>query len=156
MKIKIVKFIFVPLFLLLLSCDGKSVFREFERFESNRWFKNKVQTYDVTIDETGLYDVMIDFSHVHGVKLPEIPVQLAIESAEKKTIMATAVLELKDLNGNDLSDCTGDICDLKQTVIKSESFSAGKYTIRLSQTFAHEYLPNVIGVGIRLHPSANN
>ena len=156
MKTKIIRYLFLPLLLVLLSCDGRLAFREFEHFEDNRWFKNDVQNYKVTIDQLGSYDLILNFSHVYGASLPEIPIEIVIENEKKEIVKETNVIRLVNSEGTALSDCTGDICDLEQIVIKEKTFSAGNYTIRLAQTFEHEFLPNVIGVGIRLKEAEKN
>ncbi len=150
MKIKIVKYLLLPIIILLLSCDGNTIFSEFEHFEDNRWFKNDVQRYEITIEQSGNYNILLHFSHVYGAPMPEIPIELIRENENNEISKETTVIKLNKSDGSALSDCTGDICDLTQIVSKNLTLSAGKYTIQVTQKFESDYLPNVIGVGISL------
>ena len=150
------KLLYIPIILLVLSCDGNSAFREFERFQDNRWMRTDVQTYDITIDKAGKYDLVVDFSHVYGAPIPAIPLEITIKSPDNQTSTEKAVILMSNAEGDALSDCTGDICDLEQIIFEGRTFAPGKYTINLSQHFDHEYLPNVIGVGIRLKNAEGN
>ena len=141
--------------MLLFSCDGNAIFSEFEHFDDNRWFRNDVQLYEMTIDQSGSYDVLLNFSHVYNAPLPEIPIDIVIEHEAEEIVKESTVIKFVN-NGSAISDCTGDICDLTQVVIKAKSFATGKYTIKLSQSFQSDYLPNVIGVGISLQSADQN
>lgn len=141
---------------LLASCDN-SVFKQFDDdFADSRWEKSDIRRYDVNIPKTGNYEIIVNFSTVYGGQFSDIPVKLTIESPDKSVVSEEAVLRLKDDQGNDVADCTGDICDLEQVILSNKKLEAGQYTITLSNAFNHEFLPNVIGVGIRIVALKNN
>lgn len=139
---------------LLTSCDKQNVYKEFDRsFDENRWLKSDIKTYDFALEKAGKYDLQIDYSHVAGFQFTEIPIRIEIVAPSGAVTGENYMIQTKDDKGNDLGDCTGDLCDIRQTLFKSRELSAGNYKIRLINEFDNEYLPNTVGLGIRLNRS---
>lgn len=139
---------------LLLSCHGNSVYRQLDTdFEENRWQRSDIKTYDFKIEKDGNYNLSIVFSHVAGIQFSQIPLQLEL-SADANIILAeNIILRTTDAQGNDIGDCSGDYCDMEQTVFESKALKAGVYKVRLANAFDNAYLPNVLGVGINVTDS---
>ena len=73
---------------------------------------------------------------------------MEITSPDGKIENLPVVLKLMDESGNDLGDCSGDICDVYQTIKTFEKLEQGKYKVAVKSTFAGPFLLNVLGVGI--------
>ena len=58
-------------------------------------------------------------------------------------------IELRKDDG-EVSDCSGDYCDMQQEIFSKRELKAGSYKVLLSNEFDHEYLPNVLGIGIQI------
>lgn len=139
---------------LLISCDKQNVYKEFDRnFDENRWLKSDIRTYDFTLEKAGKYDLLIDYSHVAGFQFTEIPIRIEIVAPSGAVTGENYMIRTKDDKGNDRGDCAGDLCDLQQVLFKKRELPAGHYKIRLINEFDNEYLPNTIGLGIRLNLS---
>jgi gliding motility-associated lipoprotein GldH len=141
--------------LFLTSCE-KAVFKQFDdRLEDNRWMQNDVHHYDFEIAEAGKYDLYLDFSHIYDFQFPRVPVRVTIVTPDRKASIQHLDMELVD-EGDVRSDCTGDVCDFRQEIFKGKQLEKGRYKVSVANEFDHEYLPNVIGVGIVLKKSGDN
>lgn len=148
---KVLKIVAIAILFSLVGCDKNSVYKQFDSgFDDNRWLRTDVKTYEFTLEKPGAYDLLIDFSHVAGIQFAQIPLQIEITSPDGAIAAEKVILQTKDSQGNDLGDCAGDLCDMQQSVSTNRQWAAGNYKIRLSNEFDNDYLPNVIGVGIRV------
>lgn len=136
---------------VLFSCDKNVVFKQFDSdFDQNRWQRTDVKTYEMQIEQQGVYDLEIDFSYVAGIQFAEIPIYFQLIDPEGTIEKQDVILQTKTPEGTDVGDCVGDYCDMRHVVLKSKPLKPGKYTVKLNNAFNNAYLPNVIGVGIRL------
>jgi len=145
-------FFFLSL-ILLISCDH-AVYKKSVDFDNNRWMRDEARTFEFDISESGGYDISINFSHVYGAPITEIPLEATLKGTAENTTQQV-MLKLADKNGKSLSDCAGDVCDLKQKIIENEKLLPGHYTFSLRQHFDYDYLPNAIAVGIEVVKSGN-
>jgi len=90
--------------------------------------------------------------------LPAIPFQGILLAHLTLTVSKEDVLEkhkitfqIKNDKGEELGDCTGDICDGKQQVFSKKHFEPGTYTFTLEHVFKYPYFPNIIRIGIDLN-----
>jgi len=135
----------------LFSCDKNTVYKQFDsNFDENRWQRSDIRSYEFNVEQAKAYDLFIDFSYVAGVQFAEIPVTVEITTPDGKVSEEKNILQTKDAEGNDAGDCAGDYCDLRHAVFTKRELASGNYKIRLKNEFNNEYLPNVIGIGIRL------
>ena len=145
--------LFLPLAiaaLLLTGCD-KTAFKSYETdLVGNRWQKNDVKTYNFELKESGTYDVMVDFSHVYGTQFPTVPLKVVLVKPDMSRETADYLMELRDAEGNELGDCTGDYCDLREPVFTKLNLKAGNYQVSVANDFDYDFVPNVLGIGIRV------
>lgn len=142
--------LFIALF-SLFSCDKSSVYQKIDNdFKDNRWFKTTIKTHTIDIQKESSYTLFFDFRHVHDFQFSEIPIQFRIENPDGTVSAEKINLSIKDDNGKDKGECMGDVCDLRQVVFSNKLLTKGKHTISISNQFEGEYLPNVIGIGLRL------
>ena len=141
--------------LLMLSCDNKTVYDQFDRdFEDSRWVKTDVRQYNFELSETNRnYDLVVDFSHIAGFQFGLIPITVELTSPDGKKITEHMLLKIKDEEGNDRGDCTGDYCDIDEVAFKNIKLQHGKYKVTIANEFDNDYLPNVLGLGLRVRYS---
>jgi gliding motility-associated lipoprotein GldH len=145
------KYILVLFGLFLVSCDKNKVHDSFERdFILNRWITNEEQTFEFSIPEDGVYDIDLHFGHVYDFQFATIPLELTFLNEEKIINQKAIDLVIKNDIGEDLADCTGDICDLYQNIEKELTIKKGTYIIKVKNKFPASYLPNILGLGIRV------
>lgn len=77
-----------------------------------------------------------------------MPLEVEITTPDGKVETLPVVMKLIDGSGKDIGDCSGDICDVFQTIKTFQNLEKGKYKVIVKSKFEGPYLPNVLGVGI--------
>lgn len=141
------------LFLLMftvLSCQKTVVFKDVKKdFTDNQWAATDIKKFEFTLKkDIELGDIKLLFSHVHEPQYSTVPVSVSIEnpSGEKENFFMN--LQLKDEDGNDLSECAGDVCDLYTDIKEDVKLQKGTYKVTVENKFAYAYLANVLAVGL--------
>uniref|UniRef100_UPI00404B07BE hypothetical protein n=2 Tax=Flavobacterium sp. TaxID=239 RepID=UPI00404B07BE len=149
--IQMKKYILVLFVLFLFSCNKNAVHDSFKTdFVANRWIANDEQTFEFSIPEDGNYDIDLHFGHVYDFQFDSIPLEITFSMEEELVNQKTIDLIIKNDKGDDLASCLGDICDLYQNLEKELPMKKGNYTIKVKNKFSGAYLPNVLGIGIRV------
>jgi len=145
------KMVFLFAAALCLSSCEKTAFKEYETdLVGNRWQKNDVKTYNFELEENGTYDVLVDFSHVYGTQFNALPLKVILVKPDQSRETADYLMELRDAEGNELGDCSGDYCDLREPIFSKLDLKAGNYQISVAHNFDHDFVPNVLGIGVRV------
>ena len=144
------KLILLALVFVLTSCNKNEVYDEFNRdFTDNRWKRKDVKSFEfVNKQSEGVCDVKLHFGHISGFQFKQVPLEVEITTPDGKTETLPVAMKLMDDSGKDLGDCSGDICDVFQTIKTFQNLEKGKYKVAVKSKFAGPYLPNVLGIGI--------
>ena len=147
MKAKLILFALV---FVLTSCNKNEVYDEFNRdFTDNRWESKDVKSFEFeNMQSEGVCELKLHFGHISGFQFKEVPLEVEITTPDGKAEILPIVLKLIDESGKDIGDCTGDICDVFQTIKTFETLENGKYKVAVKSKFTGPYLPNILGVGI--------
>ena len=150
MKTKIV--LLLSFFTILVSCSKQGNFNQFETFgDENRWQKSDVKTFEFDItDDSQLYNLTFRFSHVYDYQFATVPLNFTIENPVGEKINHNIDFAIKDDNGKELGECAGDVCDLNYKIEENVKLQKGKYKVTFSHSFNGPYLPNVIGIGLKV------
>ena len=140
---------------LLISCSEKTDYKKFIKLpEDHRWLKSDSKIFEFTIDDdTKLYDVTFEFSHIYDYQFASVPIKIDVKNPSGEEEFHNIDFNIKDSKGKPLADCGGDICDMSMNVIEKTKLLKGKYQIKVGHDFDGPYLPNVIGVGIKVTQS---
>ena len=134
--------------LTLFSCDSNVVFDSFSNdFKDNRWLSEDYHEFDFTIEKEGNYEVQLHFGHIDKYQIPKVDVQIEITTPEGMVKVIPMVLEMQSETIK--SDCMGDICDLFVPIVSDNMFQ-GKHKIVVKNTSKYPYLPDVLGVGVKV------
>ncbi|WP_297515245.1 hypothetical protein [Flavobacterium sp.] len=139
-------------FLLLITaaCQQNKGAREMIDFpESRQWVQNDAKKLTLTLKEAGTYSAFVEGSVIYGSQFPSLPMTWELTGTNRNE-NGTLSLALKNEKGEELGDCTGDVCDVKQALFTGKPFEAGTYTFTLKNTFEFPYFPNIIALGISL------
>jgi len=116
--------------------------------------KSDSKIFEFTIDDdTKLYDVTFEFSHIYDYQFASVPIKIDVKNPSGEEEFHNIDFNIKDSKGKPLADCGGDICDMSMNVIEKTKLLKGKYQIKVGHDFNGPYLPNVIGVGIKVTQS---
>ncbi|KOS06387.1 hypothetical protein AM493_10355 [Flavobacterium akiainvivens] len=137
----------------LFSCTKENVvFTETNKdFTKNRWKIDDAKVFQPVLNED-IKDanVYLHFSNIHEPGYTDVPVAVQFLDADGKEEVFLVEVKLKDEAGKSLSDCAGDICDIKVPVKEHVALAKGKYKIAFMHKSDGEYLPNVLAVGLSI------
>ena len=134
--------------LTLFSCDSNVVYDSFSSdFKANRWLSEDYREFDFIIEKEGNYEVQLHFGHIDKYQIPKVDVQIEITTPEGMVKVIPMVLEMQSETIK--SDCIGDICDLFVPIV-SDNMNQGNYEIVVKNTSKYPYLPDVLGVGVKV------
>jgi gliding motility-associated lipoprotein GldH len=147
MKAKL--FLFALVF-VVMSCIKNKVFDEFNRdFTDNRWESKEVKSFEFeNMQSEEFCELKLHFGHISGFQFKEVPLEVEISTPDGKVETLQVVMKLIDEDGKDIGDCSGDICDVFQTIKTFDTLEKGIYKVAVKSKFEGPYLPNVLGVGI--------
>lgn len=144
------KLILITLVFALTSCNKNKLYDEFNRdFSDNRWEASDVKSFEFENKQSeGVCKLKLHLGHVRGFQFKEVPLEVEITAPDGKSEVLPFTMKFTDESGKDIGDCTGDICDVFQTIKTFEKLEKGTYKVAVKSKFAGPYLPNVLGVGI--------
>lgn len=134
--------------LILFSCNSNVVYDSFTtNFKANRWMNDDYRKFDFTIENEGNYEVQLHFGHIYQYQIPKVDIQIELTNPVGTSKSIPMVLEMQSETIK--SDCMGDICDLFVQIV-SENMIQGKHKIVVKNTSKYPYLPDVLGVGVKV------
>lgn len=133
-----------------ISCKKTTVVREVQNdFSDKQWQATDVRKFEFKIKkDIELADISLMLSHVYEPQYTSVPVSVTIESPGGAKENFYMNLQLKDEEGNDLSECAGDVCDLYTSIKQGIKLTKGDYKITVENKFAYAYLANVLALGV--------
>ncbi|NMH27627.1 gliding motility lipoprotein GldH family protein [Flavobacterium silvaticum] len=137
--------------LTIFGCDGNAVFNEkVDSFENNRWQKDKSLDFSVDIEKTGVYSFDIFFSHIYDYQFAKVPLILELKYPDGHIEKDNVTIEIKDSDGKETGDCSGDYCDLWHVIQPPKALQPGHYEVKIVNDFGASYLPNILSVGLKV------
>lgn len=145
------KKIFFLCFGLLIACNQNYVVEEIDKdFENNRWLSTDEKQFVFQIESENAYQISLHIAHVYDFQIPEIPVEVSLNKNDNVVFQKEVLVKFKDENGKDSGECLGDLCDLYFPISEKVQLTQGKYHFSVKSKFKGAYLPNILGVGVRV------
>lgn len=136
---------------LVMACNQNYVVEEINRdFENNRWLPTDEKQFTFQIDVENAYQINLHVAHVYDFQVPEVPVEVSLVKGDKVVFQKEVVVKFKDENGKDLGECVGDMCDLYFPLGDKIKLGQGEYHFSVKSKFNGPYLPNILGIGVRV------
>ncbi|WP_159800567.1 gliding motility lipoprotein GldH [Flavobacterium sp. MK4S-17] len=134
------------------SCEKTTVFSEtLKNFSDNRWQMNDAKTFEFEVKkDIASADIELLFSHIIDPQYQNVPLMVTITNPDGTVGEIYLNLQLKDSSGKTMSECMGDICDLRVDLKEGIALTKGKYKITVHNGFPDKYLPNVLALGIEV------
>jgi gliding motility-associated lipoprotein GldH len=134
--------------LTLFSCDSNVVYDSFSNdFKDNRWVSEDYREFDFIIEKEGNYEVQLHFGHIDKYQIPKVDVEILMTTPNGTVKTIPMVLDMQSETLK--SDCMGDICDLFVPIV-SDNMIQGKHKIVVKNTSKYPYLPDVLGIGVKV------
>ena len=152
-----IKGVFVILIVtfILSSCGNKTVFEEYKEFDNLSWGRFDFLDFEVPIENVDTeYDIFVAVRHLPEIPYKELKINLTIYLPSDEMRTVDHVFELVDKEGNKLSKCLGDFCDISFPVRKNFVFSEpGIVKFRIENKFTKTQMPGILEVGLILKES---
>lgn len=147
--------LFIVLLALSSGCSNSKVFEEYIKFDNLSWNRFNFLEFEVPAENIETeFDVYIALRHLPEFPHKELPVNLTIYSPSGEMRSADHLLELTDNEGNNLSKCVGDYCDVSILVRKELSFyEPGVYKFVIENKWKKVDLPGIMEVGLLIKKS---
>ncbi len=144
------KFLLLFASVLFVSCYPKYVFNDFNSdFDSNRWNSNEEVTFEFdNSKDIDTCSVNLHVGHIYDFQFANVPMEVTIVSPDGSNEKFELDVKFKDESGNDLGQCSGEVCDLYTPIISKTRLTKGKYKFIVKNKFPSPFLPNILGVGI--------
>jgi len=151
------KYLWFLIALLILSygCSDNKVYEEYKKFDKLSWHRFNFLEFEVPIEDTETeFDIYISIRHLPEFPYKQLPVNLTIYSPSDEMRTADHMLELNDDEGNSLSECLGDFCDVSILVWEDFNFSElGTFRFRIENKWKKVDLPGIMEVGLLIKKS---
>ncbi len=148
---KRISFLFFSMILLLSGCRSNT-YKHWEKdaFENYIWEKDQFVIFEPVIEDTARsYNIVLGLRHIYGIKIPEIPVKLSLESPDGMVHSVNYTIKILDEKGREVADCSGSFCDIELEVEKDYHFPIpGRYIFSFSQETEFEKLLGIMELGL--------
>ena len=147
---KIIVYISFLLLILFNSCSDTTVFEEYHKFDNISWNRFNNQKFEVSIEDAEAeYDIFVVIRHLPEIPYKEIKINLTMHLPDGEMRTADHLFELEDSEGNRLSECLGDYCDISFPVRKGFTFSEpGVVHFEIENKYTKVEMLGIIEVGL--------
>lgn len=137
--------------ILLTSCNH--VYKKYEKdsfLPIYTWDSSAGIIFTPKIDDISKsYKLIFGIRHVYGFKPANLKVNIKTVSPSGKQTEKSYDIKIKDANGEYLSNCSGDLCDLETVVENNVKFEeVGDYTFSVNHESQEKKLVGVMEVGL--------
>ncbi|MCF8405754.1 MAG: gliding motility lipoprotein GldH [Bacteroidales bacterium] len=154
-KIAFIKFIVLVL-VFIIGCNTEStVYKEYQKFESLSWNRFNILKFEVPVEDiSSTYDIYLALRHIPEFPNKTILINYTLNMPSGDMRTNDKELELIDRDGNRLSECLGDLCDIEFQLRKGIRFSEqGSLVVEIENKYTKVEMPGIMEVGIIMRKS---
>jgi gliding motility-associated lipoprotein GldH len=134
----------------IVSCGNRAEFEQYQKFEKQSWNRLNILKFEVPVTDTlSLFNIELVIRHLPEFKIKELPINVTIYMPSGEMRTADHVLNFTGKDGNSLSECLGDLCDI--SFILREDFifpESGTYRVEVENKWPKVELPGILEVGL--------
>lgn len=150
-------FVLTTVSLLFTSCSGGYEEQSDEIFDDKIWTKGEEAVFHPLIGEGNMFrNISLDVQHVYGYDISALDVNVVFTAPSGNVELEKSyTIQFKDVNGNGLSDCSGDYCDLTQVLEPHYEFKEnGEYRIAITQNSHAESVAGFLSLKLKMKSEA--
>lgn len=136
--------------LIFTSCGGNKVFEDFHKMEKQSWNRFTNLKFEMPIEKMDQdYDVFLSVRHLPEFQHKIIPTTITIymPSGDERTFDFN--IKLYNNDGEQMSECLGDFCDVEELIRPGLRFSAtGKVRFEIENKFTKLETPGILEIGL--------
>ncbi|MCD4737219.1 MAG: gliding motility lipoprotein GldH [Bacteroidales bacterium] len=108
-----IRLIFLISIIITGSCNNRSIYKDSVKFENISWNRFYFATFEAEIQNTTKkYDILLHIRHLPEFPYEKLKINLTINLPSGEMRTADHIIHFKDKEGNILSECLGDLCDI--------------------------------------------
>ena len=146
---------FALIALLLFSCNNRIEFEQYQKLEKQSWNRFNIIKFEVPVEDTqNAFDIALVIRHLPEFRIKELPVNVTIYFPSGEMRTAEYVIPFTSKDGESLSECLGDLCDISFSLRENFIFSeAGIVRFEIENKWPRIELPGVLEVGLTVRKS---
>lgn len=139
------------------TCTQQKFFEQYRKLDQQSWNRFNILKFEVPVKDTiNTFDIIISIRHFPEFSVEELPINLTIYMPSGEMRTADHVLNFTDKEGNKLSECLGDLCDISFPVREGLVFpGTGTVRIEIENKWPKLELPGIMEAGLILKRSKN-
>jgi gliding motility-associated lipoprotein GldH len=141
--------------IVILSCDNRKIFEEYQKFEKQSWHRFNILKFDVPVKDTqNAFQIELNIRHLPEFKIREMQINMTIYMPSGEIRTAEHTLSFTTKEGESLSECLGYLCDISFMLRNDFIFQeAGTYKFEIENKWPKLELPGILEVGLRINRS---
>jgi gliding motility-associated lipoprotein GldH len=138
--------------IVILSCDNRKIFEEYQKFEKQSWHRFNILKFNVPVNDIRIpYQIDLNIRHLPEFRIEELPVNMTLYMPSGEIRTAEHILKFTADNGESLSECLGDYCDISFVLRDDIIFQdTGTIRIEIENKWPKLELPGILEVGLTL------
>lgn len=134
------------------SCGERILFEKYQKFETQSWNRFKILEFEIPVSDTiNAFDIFMEIRHLPEFALQELKINLTIYMPSGEMRTADHLIEFTDQNGDRISQCLGDLCDLSVPLREDFIFpEPGTYRIAIENKYPKIELPGILEAGLAI------
>lgn len=136
--------------IVLLSCQGSTVFREFRKFENYTWERFDKITFNIPIEEEGIIaDINLSIRYLEQYPYVDLPMNIILSTPTGEERIIEKTMIIKDVDGNFKGKVAGSYWDLEELLWGNFIFNkTGNYTVEIENLNPRPGIPALVDIGL--------
>ncbi|MBN1339645.1 MAG: hypothetical protein JXA03_09995 [Bacteroidales bacterium] len=135
---------------IIFSCSRGNIFEEYKKFDNLTWNRFNILSFETVITDTeSPYSLFIHIRHLPEFNLEELKINFTVTTPSGSMRTSDHVLKFTGKEGNPLSSCMGDLCDILIPVRESYYFTEhGVHRFEIENKFTKLELRGIMEAGL--------
>ncbi len=136
--------------MVLLSCQGSTVFREFQKFENYTWGRFDKIIFNIPIEDEGIIaDITLSIRYLEQYPYVDLPMNIILSTPSGEERIIEKTIMIKDTDGNFKGTVAGSYWDLEELLWDNFIFTKpGNYVIEIENLNPRPGIPALVDIGL--------
>jgi gliding motility-associated lipoprotein GldH len=152
------KYLVLPVLILMFACDEQRVFEENRELDNAFWLADSAKDFTFTInDTTSRYNIYYSLRNTASYPFRNIYIDYVLEDTTGRQLEGSLVNQqlFHPKTGEPYGSGLGDVFDHQFLLLENYPFpAAGNYIMSLRQYMRRDTLKDVVAVGIRVEKAS--
>lgn len=140
----------------LMACQvNTTIFEEYRQFEDLSWSRFDILEFSTVVEDVqSPVDIFLSIRHLPEIPYKSMAISYTIYSPAGDMRSSDYSFELVDQEGESLSNCMGDYCDLMVPIREAFTISeSGRIKFEIENKYTKIEMPGIIEVGLIMKKS---